>query len=210
VFARGDGSNTFQNNWSAELRNRLDYALWRWPEHRAHAEAFGMLRSGRYFGGAASRLVSIEGGFKAEWIPTARGDNYLVRAGLRTGRIFGTTPLDELWMLGMERDNDLWLRGHAGARDGRKGSAPMGTEYALTQTEIVRKLVEFPLVRVDAGLFLDSGWTGDPAHRFGSTQWLFDTGVQATIATAGRLKLRLVYGRDLRNGTGVFYTAVSR
>ena len=33
-----------------------------------------------------------------------------------------TATFDELFELGMERDNDLWLRGHVGTRDGRKGA----------------------------------------------------------------------------------------
>lgn len=45
---------------------------------------------------------------------------------LRAGTKFGQIPFDELFILGAERDNDLWLRAHKGTRDGREGSAPMG------------------------------------------------------------------------------------
>ena len=34
-------------------------------------------------------------------------------------------------MLGLERDNDLWMRSHLGARNGLKGSAPLGRRYYL-------------------------------------------------------------------------------
>ena len=60
------------------------------------------------------------------WLPTARGDDYETLARVRAGKTFGDLPFDELFMLGLERDNDLWLRGHIGTRDGRKGSAPLG------------------------------------------------------------------------------------
>jgi hypothetical protein len=110
----------------------------------------------------------------------------------------------------MERDNDLWLRGHAGTRNGRKGSAPMGTRYMLARTELDRTLFQFPFVHFQAGPLLDWGWIGDSSGRFGSRGWLCDTGVQAKIGTMGGVKLSVVYGRNLRDGGGVFYTAVSR
>ena len=40
--------------------------------------------------------------------------------------------------------------------------------------------------------------------------WLPDTGVQAKIRVMGGLTWSVVYGRDLRGGRGVFYTAVTR
>jgi hypothetical protein len=102
------------------------------------------------------------------------------------------------------------MRGHVGTRDGRKGSAPLGREYVLTQTELDRTLFEFPFIRLQAGPFFDSGRIDDPSKQFGSGGWMRDVGIQAKIATIGRLKLILVYGRDLRGGGGVFYTSVSR
>ncbi len=65
------------------------------------------------------------------WLPTARGDDYETLVRVRAGKTFGDLPFDELFMLGLERDNDLWLRGHIGTRDGRKGSAPLGKDYFL-------------------------------------------------------------------------------
>jgi hypothetical protein len=110
----------------------------------------------------------------------------------------------------MERDNDLWLRGHVGTRDGRKGSAPMGREYLLARTQVDRTLFHFPLLRIAAGPFLDSGRIGDSSGQFGSRGWLCDTGIQAKIASMGGLTFSAVYGRNLRDGTGVFYTAIRR
>ena len=48
-------------------------------------------------------------------------------------RRLGKFPFDELFMLGLERDNDLEMRGHIGTRDGRKGSAPLGRELFSIQ-----------------------------------------------------------------------------
>ena len=49
-----------------------------------------------------------------------------MRQSLRAGRTFGQAPLDELFILGLERDNDLPLRAHIGTRDGRKAALRWG------------------------------------------------------------------------------------
>jgi len=61
--------------------------------------------------------------------PEAEGDDYQTEVQVRGGGIAGAGPFDELFMLGLERDNDLRMRAHIGTRDGRKGSAPLGDRY---------------------------------------------------------------------------------
>jgi hypothetical protein len=211
-YGRAPGQPLFARGWSAELNNRFDYLLWSWPDHRIHVDSFASLRTGRFFSRVPSRLITSRVGARAVWFPQAKGDRYVVTGQMGAGRTFGTVPLDELFILGMERDNDrdLWLRGTVGTRDGRKGSAPMGTQYAIIQTDFSRKLFEVLFLRGYLGPFFDVGAVGDPSHRYGSRGVLYDTGLQATVKTVGSVKLTLVYGRDLVSGRGVFYTAVSR
>jgi len=202
----------FARGWSAEINNRFDYLLWSWPDHRIRVDSFASLRTGRFFSQTASRLITPRLGARLRWFPEAKGDRYIVTARVGAGRTFGSVPLDELFTLGIERDNDrdLWLRGTVGTRDGRKGSAPMGREYAIGQTDFSRRLFEAPLVKAYLGPFFDVGTVGDPSHRYGSHGVLYDTGLQATVQTLGSVKVTIVYGRDVVNGRGVFYTAVSR
>jgi hypothetical protein len=202
----------FQKGWSAELDNRFDYLLWAWPERRVRTDAWASLQTGRYFAGTSSRLVTTRAGVVAKWMPGAKGDTYCFTEQLQAGRTFGAAPLDEFFMLGMERDNesDLWFRGISGARDGRKGSAPMGREYAISQTDFERKLFRIPFLRFDAGPFFDAGWVADPSKQFGSHGVLYAAGLQARLKTISGVQLKLVYGRDLVSGRGAFYTAVSR
>ncbi len=211
-FRNGNGSSFFSKGWTAQLRNRFDYLLWDWPDRRLRVNAWAELGVGRIFTAFPSRLVSTQAGLKGVWFPQARGDTYSIAASFHAGETFGNAPLDQLFMLGMERDTpqDFWLRGDVGTVNGRKGSAPMGREYALSQTDLKRRIFEAPFLRLDAGPFFDSGWIGDPSHQFGSRQWLYDTGIEGKLTTLGNVKLTVVYGRDLRDGRGVFYTAVSR
>jgi len=154
--------------------------------------------------------VIAEGGLSGIWFPQAKGDDLEVRVSMRGAKTFGAAPLDEYFYLGMERDNDLWLRGHLGARDGRKGTAPLGTEYSVFNTEVSGTVFKFPLVRVQLGPFFDSGRVGDPSGQFGSRGWMEDTGLRVKVKAPGNLTWTLVYGRNLRDGGGVFYTSVSR
>jgi tetratricopeptide (TPR) repeat protein len=202
----------FQNGWSAELNNRFDYVLWTWPDHRIRLDAWASLNTGRLFAALPSRLVTPRAGLAGEWRPGAKGDTYLFTERTQAGRTFGNAPLDELFMLGMERDNEsgLWLRGISGAYDGRKGSAPLGREYAISQTDFERKLFQIPFIRLEAGPFFDVGFVGDRSRQFGSHGVLYATGIQAQVKTVSGVHVKLVYGRDLVSGRGVFYTAVSR
>ena len=209
-YSGAGGEPFFAKGWSSEIFNRFDALVWDWPEHRLRVDGWGMLRTGRILTGSPSRLIAPETGLRAHWIPQAKGEKYSLVAETRSGAVFGNVPLDELYILGMERDNDLWLRGHVGTRDGKKGSAPMGRQYFMTRTELDRTVWQLPMVRFAVGPFFDTGRIGDPSHQFGSHGWLYDTGLEAKIGTAGGLQFLAVYGRNLRDGTGVFYTAVRR
>ncbi len=205
-FAQADGNPVFNSGWSVEQRNRLDYRLIDWPEHRLKVKAAAALDAGRRFAGYATMRADLN----AAWFPEPAGDRWEVDGRLRAGRTFGALPFDEYFQLGMERDNDLWFRGIAGTRDGLKGSAPLGTNYALVQTDVQRTWFRAPFVTLKAGPFFDTGRISGPSGQFGSQGWMQAAGIQVRIATFDRLSLKLVYGRDLRTGQGVFYTAVTR
>ena len=85
----------------------------------------------------------------------------------------------------------------------------MGTRFVMSQSDTSRRLLRMPFLRVDAGPFFDVANVGGQ-YGLGSHGWLYDTGVQATISTFGGFQFSVVYGRDLRDGNNVVYTAVSR
>ena len=84
-------------------------------------------------------------------------------------------------MLGLERDNNLPLRGHIGTRDGRKGSAPLGRNYFLQNWEMDKSIYSNGLMAVMLGPFIDVGDMTDPGTAIGSQKWLFDTGAQVKL-----------------------------
>jgi hypothetical protein len=209
TFRHGLSQPLFANSTVWEVRNRFDFPRWRYPERRLHIDSSVTMRSGRVFSRSSSRLLGAEFASDLRWLPQSRGDTYTVGARLRAGAFTGRLPIDQLYMTAMERDNDLWIRGHAGTRHGRKGSAPVGSRFAMAQLEIARQVFRIPFLRVDAGPFLDVANVGGKAA-LGSRGWLYDTGVEAAITALGRFRFTVVYGRDLRRGDNVFYTALSR
>ena len=180
-------------------------SLVRMPERRFTLDGQAEVRAGRNYAPGLGAFGGVKGELKSRWLPKARGDDYEFLSSLRGGEISGNVPLDELYQLGVERDNDLWLRGHSATTDGRKGRAPLGRRYLLLNSEVSKTLYDGAFFRVQLGPFFDTGAIADASGEFGSQKWLFDTGVQARIRVLGSVSVVLSYGRDLRNGTGIFY-----
>jgi hypothetical protein len=165
---------------------------------------------GTFFKNPLGRYGRIEGSLRGDWFPRAEGEDYEMQGDLRGGRTFGKVPFDELFMLGFERDNDLWLRGHPGLRNGEKGNAPLGRNYVLANWEMNKIVYKGAFFTVKVGPFVDSGKIYDPSGNFGSPKWLWDTGIQAKIRVLGSLEFVLGYGKDLRSGNNSFFTTVTR
>jgi hypothetical protein len=209
-YRNADAASFFRNGWSGELSTGLDAALWSRPENRMKVNGSVSLRTGHLYSRQSSHYSGVAASSRFVWLPAAKGDDLVVSVNARAGKLLGAPPFDELYMLGMERDNELWMRGHAGARRRRKGNAPLGTQYGIVQTEVDRTVLRFPLVRLQLGPFLDTGRIGAPSGTFGSRSWMVDAGVQAKVRVLSGFTWTFVYGRDLRQGSGVFYTAIGR
>ncbi len=180
------------------------------PERRFTLDSSAVAKAGREFADSLGPFATFRGSLHADWLPRATGDDYELQAKIRAGATAGKATLDELFELGIERDNDLWLRGHAGTSDGRKGSAPLGRRFFLADWEMDKNLYQNGFFTVKLGPFLDSGAVADSSGLFGSQRWLWDTGAQCKLRVLGSLTVVLSYGRDLRGGRNVFYGTVLR
>jgi tetratricopeptide (TPR) repeat protein len=187
----------------------IHYDLLRVPEHRLTLTTSASSQLGRIWSEPAHAFAKLQGSATANWLPRSEGDDYQTQLRVRGGGIAGDVPFDELFILGMERDNDLWMRAHVGTRDGRKGSAPLGRRYFLTNSEIDKNVYSNGLITVKLSPFLDSGKITDPSENLGSHHWLWDTGVQAKLRVLG-VGVVFVYGKDLRSGNNAFYFTTQR
>jgi hypothetical protein len=112
-------------------------------------------------------------------------------------------------MIGVERDNDLWLRGHIGTRGGRKGSAPMSDRYLLSNTDFYRSIWSNGLIGIKAGPLLDMARVTAPTGELAPRRWLIDVGAEVKLSVLGT-GVVLTYGRDMRNGNNAFYGSVAQ
>lgn len=183
--------------------------LWRVPESRFTMTSQASYQVGRIWSNPAHAFGKVQGTAWAQWFPQARGDDYAMLSEVRAGGIAGQIPFDELFQLGMERDNDLWMRAHVGTRDGRKGSAPLGTEFFLSNQEIDKNVWSNGLVTVKLSPFLDTGKITGTGAALSNGRWLWDTGVQAKLRVLG-VGLTFVYGKDLRTGNNAYYFTAGR
>jgi len=183
---------------------QITSTLWRVPERRFVLRASATSDAGRLWSQPTESFEKLTGSVGWHWFPQSRGDDYESSQQLRAGRTFGQVPFDELFILGLERDNDLPLRAHIGTRDGRKGSAPLGRDYVLENWEVNKNLYGNGIFEVQLGPFFDAGKIADPGTALGSRQWLFDAGAQAKLRVLG-IGLVFSYGRDLRTGNDAVY-----
>jgi hypothetical protein len=195
----------FTDGTSFETWLRADAAVLRVPERRLTVTAATEIHAGRTFADTLAAFGTLGGSLHAQWFPRAKGDDYEMNARIRSAGTAGRVPFDELFQLGIERDNELWLRGHAGTFHGRKGAAPLGRRYFLADWEMDKNIYSNGFFTVKLGPFLDNGAIAEASGLFGSERWLWDTGVQCKVRVLGGVTIVLSYGRDLRGGRNVFY-----
>lgn len=186
----------------ALARARAD--VWRVPERRVFVSATGSAQVARIWSDPSEVFGKFDGWLEGRWFPQLQGDDYELRVRGSAGAIAGSAPFDELYMLGLERDNSLMMRAHIGTRDGRKGSAPLGERYFVTNAEINKNVYNNGLVSVRLAPFLDTGKITDSEGGLGSRNWLWDTGVETRIRVLG-VGFTFTYGKDLRSGNNAFY-----
>jgi tetratricopeptide (TPR) repeat protein len=186
----------------------LRYDLLRIPERRWTTTFLGGSQVSRIWSDPTALFGKFDAAIDNSWLPRFEGDDYEFRERLSASTITGSFPFDELYSLGLERDNDLWLRAHIGTRDGRKGSAPLGRTYFLSSAEINKNLYSNGLLSLRLAPFLDSGKITGPAG-LGSNKWLWDTGAQVKLRVLS-VGFTFIYGKDLRTGNNAFYLTATR
>ncbi len=186
---------------------QLSAPVWSVPERRFTMNAAASSQAARLWSQHDEAFEKLTASLASRWFPQAEGDDYETQQQFRAGRTFGQAPFDELFMLGLERDNDLPMRAHIGTRDGRKGSAPLGRDYFLASWEMDKILYGNGIIAVKLGPFLDTGKITDPSTQLGSQKWLWDTGAQLKLRVFGET-VAFSYGKDLRSGNNAFYVTL--
>ena len=199
----------FSTGWSIEYFAGIEADLIRIPQKRLMVNASTRLSVAKKFGVDPFRFAKLEGVVSTKWFPQSKGDDLLTQLQLRVGKGYGDIPFEELYVLGVEKDSNLWMRGHNGLKEKRKGSNPIGSEYALMNFEIDKILYEHSLFQWKLSPFLDFGGIRDSNEIFGSNEWLIDAGMQSKLRVLSNFSLVLTYGKNLRTGANTFYFTAS-
>lgn len=200
----------FTGGGSLEYRAQTDYRIFDVPERRLTIDTDVSAGFGKNFARSLGPFGQIEGSVAINWYPKSQGEDYQTSLRFRTGRFFGPATLDQLYQLGIERDNNLWVRGISGTIHGLKGNAPLGREFALWNWETDKTIFESGILTVRLGPFFDIGRIADPSGMFGSTAWLWDPGLECKMRLFGNVQLIVAYGRDLHSGSSAFYESATR
>ncbi|MEX2263202.1 MAG: tetratricopeptide repeat protein [Bryobacteraceae bacterium] len=198
----------FPQGVALKYRTGLDWVVLNIPEQRLSINGGALLEIGKVFASSRALFSRVRFSLDGRWFPSQRGTDYETRVQIRAGKGFGALPLDELFILGAERDNDLWLRGHSGTRNGQKGHAPMGAAFLLANLEVGKRIYSHPLFTIQLGPFADIGRIRDLLGRPSPSAWIVDPGVHARIRLLGKVEVSLSYGWNVSSGRGLFYSKV--
>lgn len=199
----------FTGGSSLALLSSVQRSLIRFPERRFTLDGNVSGEIGTFFERPLGRYSRAQGSLTANWYPQSEGDDYHLQARLRAGGTSGQVPLDDLFVLGFDRDTSLWMRGYPALHHGQKGNAPLGRDYILSNWDFDKIAYENPFFTTFVGPFLDSGDAYDPSGYFGSRQWMWDSGLQTKIRVLHRAEIVLGWGVTLRDGRSSFFATVS-
>jgi hypothetical protein len=208
VSSESDG--LFTPGVAVKYMASVEKTLWSVPERRFTLQSAAGLDAGKLFHNGSQRFTKLQGSLEAEWFPQAKGDDYLMTARFRAGHATGSLPFDELFILGLERDNDLWLRGHIATQDRKRGSGFLGQDYLLWNWEIDKRIYQFPFLDLRLGPAVDTGRIYDKDHNFGSGAWLTDLSLLFKARFRHNVAIIFSYGKDLQTGRNAFYVTTSR
>jgi hypothetical protein len=195
VFAPNVLSTGFQLKQSFGING----SIFRYPERRLSVDGTALLSVARLWSKPEQSYSQLQGAIRLHWFPQQTGEKYEITDDIRAGKTFGSPPFDEMFMLGVLGDTDLQMRAHIATRGGKKGSAPLGRNYFLSNFAALRDVSPISIVHIKVGPFVDTGDITDPLPQFGSHKWLWDAGLEAKLQAFG-VTVTLSYGRDLRSG----------
>jgi hypothetical protein len=190
---------------SLKVAGGVERKLLRIPERQFTSEAFADLEVGKLFHDQGGRFSRMQAGIKSEWSLRAEGGDYILSSQFRAGTQGGRLPFDELFILGLERDNDLWMRGHIATDNRKRGSGFLGREYLLFSSEFDKKLYQHVYFDLRLGPSLDVGKIYDSNGDFGSNKWLWDVGILLKARLRNGITVIFSYGKDLRTGRNETY-----
>jgi hypothetical protein len=166
------------------------------PVRQFRIDSSLIVEAGKLFVANAPRLGKVHSDLSLHW----RG----LMSQIRVGRTFGQPPFDEEFILGVEHDSDLWVRGHSATVDGRKNAANASRRFVVTNSEFQTKVFDTGWFGLNGGPFLDTAKS--PAF----SRWVFDSGLQLRFNVLHIVEFTMSYGKSLRDSRHAFFLSGSK
>ena len=202
-------TNLLARGYQLKQLAQVGAEIWNLSERRITIKGSLSSEAGRIWSQPGHAFLKLQPSLRFHWFPLSQGDDYEIQHRIRAGKTAGDVPFDELFMLGLDGDSDLWMRGHIATRDGRKGSGPIGRSYFLSNWEADKNVYRKGLLNLKVGPFVDAGKVTDSLPGLGSHKWLWDAGAQVKVRLLG-FGVVLSYGKDLRSGNNAWYVSMLR
>jgi predicted double-glycine peptidase len=176
-------SNTFANGVEVKYSGSVTRTLVREPSEQFNVDTSVSIEAGKLFGPDSIRFAKLVNATSLRWKS--------LTSLVRVGRDIGQVPFDERFIIGLDRDSDLWLRAHSATVDGRKNASNTSRSFALTNSDFQKVFANPGWFRLSAGPFVDTGKSSF------SPRWLVDGGIEVRFSILGAFEMNLSYGKSL-------------
>ena len=184
-------SNSFSSGVELKYAGSLTRTFVRDPARHLNLDSSIDFETGKLWTSSPLRFVKMVNATQFRW--------RALTSELRVGRSIGQAPFDERFVIGTERDSDLWLRAHPATIDGRKNAANTSSSFAITNTDLQKTIYNAGWFHLSSGPFLDT------AKSSISKRWLLDTGVELRVNVLGSFGVRISYGQSLADAHKGFF-----
>jgi Peptidase_C39 like family len=175
-------SNDLARGVELKYSGSITRTLIREPSEQLNVDSAVSIDAGRLFGASPLRFAKLVNSTSLRW----RSFTSQVRIGGDIGQV----PFDERFIIGLERDSDLWIRAHAATIDGQKNASNTTKSFVLTNSDFQRVLSNTGWFRLSAGPFLDSSKSSI------SPRWLVDAGIEMRFNVLGSFEMNFSYGKS--------------
>jgi predicted double-glycine peptidase len=176
-------SNALSGGAELKYSGSVTRTVIREPAAHVSVDSTLSVEAGKLFGITPARFAKAVNATSLRWRS--------VTSELRLGSATGQVPFDERFIIGLDRDSDLWMRAHPATVDGRKNALNTSRAFMLTNSDFQKVVSNSGWFRVSAGPFLDTGKSSI------SPRWLVDAGIEVRLSVLGSFELGLSYGKSL-------------
>jgi predicted double-glycine peptidase len=175
-------SNEFAEGVELKYSGSVTRTLIRDPSELLNVDSSLAIEAGRLFAASPMRFAKFANTTSMRWKS--------VTSQVRLGHEIGQVPFDERFIIGLERDSDLWMRAHSATVDGRKNASNTSRAFVLTNSDLQKILFNPGWFRLSAGPFVDTGKSSF------SPRWLVDAGIEMRFNILGAFEMNLSYGKS--------------